>query len=61
MGTTFQVKVAGRGWPPEQEDAIRRAIESELDDVNQKMSTYLGSSEISRFNHADREKQINVG
>ena len=60
MGTTFQVKVAGRGWSADREDEIRRAIASELDDVNQKMSTYLASSEISRFNRAETTRPLAV-
>ncbi len=60
MGTTFQVKVAGRGWSADREDEIRRAIASELDDVNQKMSTYLASSEISRFNRAETTRPLVV-
>ncbi len=47
MGTTYTVKVFD---PPEWEDDIRFEIESELRSVNDQMSTYLESSEISRFN-----------
>ncbi len=50
MGTTFTVKVVARNLSEEQLDALRRAVESELENVNSKMSTYLPSSELSRFN-----------
>ena len=50
MGTTFTVKVVAGNLSEEQLDALRRAVESDLENVNSKMSTYLPSSELSRFN-----------
>ena len=50
MGTTFTVKVVARNLSDQQLDSLRRAVESELENVNSKMSTYLPSSELSRFN-----------
>ena len=50
MGTTFTVKVVAQNLSEEQLDALRRAVESELENVNSKMSTYLPESELSRFN-----------
>ena len=50
MGSAFTVKVVARNLSEEQLDALRRAVESELENVNSKMSTYLPSSELSRFN-----------
>ena len=50
MGTTFTVKVVAQNLSEEQLDSLRRAVESELENVNSKMSTYLPESELSRFN-----------
>jgi thiamine biosynthesis lipoprotein len=50
MGTTFAVKVVTQGLSEDQQEEIQRAIESELEMVNAKMSNYLPSSELSRFN-----------
>jgi thiamine biosynthesis lipoprotein len=52
MGTIYRIKIpdfliSGRSVDP---DSLRRGIENVLRDVNQKMSTYLENSEISRFN-----------
>lgn len=49
MGTTYMVKLFD---PPEQLDRqqIALAVDAELRQVNDQMSTYLESSEISRFN-----------
>ena len=49
MGTTYSVKVAG---PPQWDRDPRLEIESVLRAVNDEMSTYLESSELSRFNRA---------
>ncbi len=53
MGTTYTIKVVTKGPQAEsslkQED-VRRLIEERLTEVNDKMSTYLPSSELSRFN-----------
>ena len=50
MGTTFTVKVVAGNLSDEQLYSLRHAVESELEKVNSKMSSYLRSSELSRFN-----------
>jgi FAD:protein FMN transferase len=54
MGTTFAVKVVvgarGEALSGARQAEVRTTIEQKLDEVNQKMSTYLDSSELSRFN-----------
>ena len=48
MGTTYHAKVvtdADQGIP-----GLKEKIEKRLDEINQSMSTYLKTSEISRFN-----------
>lgn len=57
MGTTYSVKVFD---PPEWGDEIRFEIESELRSVNDQMSTYLSSSEISRFNRSESTDWFDV-
>ena len=48
MGTTYTVKVAGR-LSPEARQKAADAVRAALDDVNAKMSTYIPTSEVSRF------------
>lgn len=50
MGTTYSVKVVD---PPADLEALRVEIDAELRRVNSEMSTYLESSEITRFNLSD--------
>lgn len=50
MGTTYMVKVAGSDDVDDQ--TLRFAIDGELRRVNDQMSTYLKSSEISSFNQS---------
>ena len=51
MGTTYTVKIASRLGADARRSAAL-AIKTELDNVNTKMSTYVPSSEISRFAQA---------
>lgn len=62
MGTYYAVKVGGE-WTQEAGEALQRAVEEELDDVNQHMSTYLDDSELSRFNAlaADEPFEVSAG
>lgn len=57
MGTTYSVKVFD---PPEWDDEFRFEIEAELRSVNDQMSTYLKSSEISRFNRSESTDWFDV-
>tara|TARA_R110002049_G_scaffold2750_2_gene21626 strand:+ start:477405 stop:478769 length:1365 start_codon:yes stop_codon:yes gene_type:complete len=50
MGTTYVVKIFN---PPESEVPFPFQVDAELRRVNDEMSTYLASSEISRFNSSD--------
>lgn len=50
MGTSYLVKIFD---PPDFEDDVRFAIDAELRRVNDQMSTYLESSELSRFNRSE--------
>jgi len=50
MGTNFTVKVRGPELAPEAAGALSQAIQGALDEVNGSMSTWLATSELSRFN-----------
>ena len=50
MGTRYMVKVYD---PPEFEKDVRLQIDALLRQVNDQMSTYLESSELSRFNDSE--------
>ena len=60
MGTTFTVKVVAQNLSQEQLESLRRTVEAELENVNSKMSTYLPSSELSRFNEFRRTEPYPV-
>lgn len=59
MGTYYAVKVVGT-WSEEDKGRFQQAVEEELDDVNQRMSTYLEESELSRFNRHPAETPFEV-
>ncbi|PJG82446.1 FAD:protein FMN transferase [Caviibacterium pharyngocola] len=50
MGTTYTIKYIDQGEVKNKSDAIHQQIELILKDVNAKMSTYIPTSELSRFN-----------
>ncbi|TWT96562.1 FAD:protein FMN transferase [Neorhodopirellula pilleata] len=50
MGTTYMVKVSGAPGGEDWREETSFAIEAELRQVNDQMSTYLKTSELSRFN-----------
>lgn len=49
LGTTYTVKIA-HVISQTKLNEIRKAIDEELEDINNKMSTYLSDSELSKFN-----------
>ncbi|NJL27850.1 MAG: FAD:protein FMN transferase, partial [Thermoanaerobaculia bacterium] len=52
MGTAYNVKVVSDGPLSSLREAeIARAIDTALEGVNSRMSTYIDDSELSRFNH----------
>jgi thiamine biosynthesis lipoprotein len=50
MGTTWSVKVVAASMDRERQQALEALVVAELDGVNEKMSHYLETSELSRFN-----------
>ena len=58
MGTTYMFKVAGA--EELDDETLRFSIDAELRRVNDQMSTYLKSSEISQFNQSQSTDWIDV-
>lgn len=56
MGTTYHIKYITEGTSQSVSD-VHEGIERILKDVNNKMSTYIPTSELSRFN---QNRQVNV-
>lgn len=54
MGTTYHITlvVEGDSKQPDFLAQVQRSVDAALDSVNAAMSTYIESSEISRFNHS---------
>jgi thiamine biosynthesis lipoprotein len=52
MGTTWSVKIVATSLDAGRQQALETAIVAELDFVNERMSHYLDTSELSRFNDA---------
>lgn len=49
MGTYYAIQVSGP-WTEADRDRFQQAAEEELEAVNERMSTYIDTSELSRFN-----------
>lgn len=57
MGTTYSIKYVNSGETSLSPDEVHENVENILKDVNNKMSTYIPTSELSQFNH---NTQINT-
>lgn len=57
MGTTYSVKYVNKGKVKLSPEEVNQQVENILKDVNDKMSTYIQESELSRFN---QNKEINI-
>ncbi|MDZ7725208.1 MAG: FAD:protein FMN transferase [candidate division KSB1 bacterium] len=60
MGTTFSIKLVETGSYYESHPALLDSIHAILERVNQQMSTYIDSSEISRFNDFKADQWMSV-
>ena len=60
MGTTWSVKVAREPFDDASRMMLLRAIDDELDRLNARMSTYIETSELSRFNAFDSRSPFPV-
>lgn len=59
MGTSFSIKVSRLPDNVKQKQ-LKGQIDSLLDEINQSMSTYIKTSEVSQFNYSKSTKWINV-
>lgn len=59
MGTVFSVKIVPEGDPVD-ENRLGDAITAMLGEIEQRMSTYIGDSELSRFNRNPSTDWIRV-
>lgn len=50
MGTSYTVRLVAEELSAEARETVERAVQTALEEVDQKMSTYRESSELSRFN-----------
>jgi FAD:protein FMN transferase len=55
MGTTYKVKVSPPFKTELSIEEIKHEVDKELIEINQKMSTYIGSSELSIFNKFNKD------
>lgn len=60
MGTTYSVKVFTTEGDSIDRESLRLDIDGVLRNVNDQMSTYLKSSEISRFNESDSTDWVEI-
>ncbi|WP_096086487.1 FAD:protein FMN transferase [Agaribacterium haliotis] len=52
MGTTYHVKLTPTDTLELDRQALQAQLDTELQAINQSMSTYIADSELNRFNHA---------
>ncbi len=60
MGTTYSIRLAGISLQNEDTEEVQEKVDSVLNVVNQQMSTYIPTSEISRFNKMKSKKVVEV-
>jgi len=60
MGTSYHVTVVPSGNGVLKRDELQQLIDTRLQEINQRMSTYINDSELSRINKAKAQKWINI-
>jgi len=60
MGTRYMVKIANISIGEKQKMKIQKDVEYSLEQVNQQMSTWIPESEISLFNHWEKDAPFKV-
>ncbi len=60
MGTTYHLVLAEKAFPAKQLTRVKHKTDSLLQIVNQQMSTYIPTSEISRFNRFQKSDPFTV-
>ena len=60
MGTTYHIKIAEPLFNQISKESVKQSIDSLLTTINQQMSTFLDSSEISQFNRWPSDKSFKI-
>lgn len=60
MGTTYHISVCTTPGTPVDKAALQQEINSLLELINQQMSTYIKTSELSLFNQANPDQWVDV-
>ena len=60
MGTTYLVKLVGATLSPQERSVLAASIENRLDAINQMMSTYQPTSELSLLNANPTTEPVRV-
>lgn len=60
MGTSYHITVVPPGTAGLKLDELQQHIDTRLQEINQRMSTYIGDSELSRINKAEAQKWVQV-
>ena len=60
MGTTYHITVLNNGEAKADKEVIQQAVDKQLQQVNQQMSTYIPDSELSQLSSAPVDKAIKV-
>ncbi|MCA9016331.1 MAG: FAD:protein FMN transferase [Planctomycetaceae bacterium] len=60
MGTLYHVTICTRPADTVKESELQQSVDQLLQEINQQMSTYINTSELSRFNQAEPDQWIEV-
>ena len=60
MGTTYSIQLVGARLSEKAEVKLKESVDAELRAINQQMSTYITSSEVSEFNRSTSTAPIKV-
>ncbi|WP_339735411.1 FAD:protein FMN transferase [uncultured Gimesia sp.] len=60
MGTSYHITVCTKPDNAVEEPALQQEVDQLLQEINQQMSTYIKTSELSRFNQSEPDQWINV-
>lgn len=60
MGTSYHITVVPSGSGSLKRDELQQHIDTRLQEINRRMSTYIADSELSRINKAEADEWIDV-
>jgi len=60
MGTSYHITIIPNGDDPFTRDEVKQRVDERLQEINQRMSTYISDSELSRINKAQAHQWIDV-